>query len=132
MPHVQIDVRRQWNVEGETAIIDAVHGALVDAFGISPDNRHVRLVVHAPHRFACPPSLARPEYYTAVHVDCFTGRSPDTKRALYREIVDRLVMLGIPADHVAIAIREIEPMNWGIRGGQAAVDLDLGRDTPQA
>lgn len=48
-----------------------------------------------------------------------------------RRIVDRLEVLGIPADHTAITVREIPAINWGIRGGQAAADLDLGRDAPR-
>lgn len=79
-------------------------------------------------RFAHPPSLAKPEYLTLVHIDCFEGRSVDAKRALYCEIVTRLEPLGIPADHVSITVRDIPTSNWGIRGGQAACDVDLGFD----
>jgi hypothetical protein len=32
----------------------------------------------------------------------------------------------IPRDHVSILLRESEAQNWGIRGGQAASDVDLG------
>jgi hypothetical protein len=34
--------------------------------------------------------------------------------------------LGIPRDHVKILLREIPRENWGIRGGQAGCDVDLG------
>jgi hypothetical protein len=40
--------------------------------------------------------------------------------------VERLEVLGIPADHVLITVRDAPPENWGIRGGQAASDVDLG------
>jgi len=50
------------------------------------------------------------------------------KRNLYTEIVDRLAALGIPRDHVLINLNEIQAENWGIRGGQAACDVDLGFD----
>jgi phenylpyruvate tautomerase PptA (4-oxalocrotonate tautomerase family) len=128
MPHAQVEVRRQWSVPEEIAVIDAVHESLVVAFKIPPNDKHIRLVVHEPHRFAHPPSLAKPEYLTLVHIDCFEGRSVDAKRALYREIVTRLESLGIPADHVSITVRDIPTSNWGIRGGQAACDVDLGFD----
>jgi hypothetical protein len=45
---------------------------------------------------------------------------------LFGEIVSRLGALGIPADHVTIVLRESALQNWGIRGGQAACDVDLG------
>jgi len=59
-------------------------------------------------------------------VDCFAGRSAEAKRRLYGEITGRLEPLGIPRDHVSITLRESAAENWGIRGGQAACDVDLG------
>ncbi len=50
----------------------------------------------------------------------------EAKRNLYRETVDRLGALGIPADHVTIVLRESAVENWGVRRGQAACDVDLG------
>jgi phenylpyruvate tautomerase PptA (4-oxalocrotonate tautomerase family) len=41
-------------------------------------------------------------------------------------IVENLQRLGIPIDHVKILIREIPKENWGIRGGQAGCDVELG------
>ena len=126
MPWALIEVRRQWSDQEETAIIDAVHAALVTAFQIPAADKHVRLQVHEPHRFAHPPTLAQPEYATLVSVDCFAGRSTEAKRRLYGEIVERLERLGIPRDHVSITLRESLAENWGISGGQAACDVDLG------
>ena len=128
MPNALIEVRRRYSETEELAIIDAVHGALVAAFRIPERDKHVRLVGHEPHRFAVPPHLAEPERATMVAIDCFAGRSLDAKRALYAEIVDRLEPLGIPRDHVTITLREIGTENWGIRGGQAASDVDLDFD----
>lgn len=107
MPWALIEVRRQWSREEETALIDAVHAALVAAaFRIPAKDKHVRLQVHEPHRFAHPPTLAEPEYATLVSVDCFAGRSVEAKRRLYGEIVDRFEPLGIPRDYVSITLRE--------------------------
>lgn len=41
---------------------------------------------------------------------------------------DALHALGIPRDHVTILVRESALENWGVRGGQAACDIDLGFD----
>lgn len=128
MPSTTIDVRLYRSVEDEIAIIDAVHAALVSAFKIPPDDKHVRLVEHLPHRLAHPPTLAHPELMTLVTIDAFAGRSVDAKRALYRAIVANLEPLGIPADHVSITVRDLPQESWGIRGGQAACDVDLGFD----
>lgn len=126
MPSSTIEVRRQYSFAEEVAIIDAVHEALVAAFQIPAGDKHVRLIVHEPHRFAHSPALASPELYTFVAIDCFAGRSVPAKRNLYREIVNRLAPLGIPPDHITIVVREHATENWGVRGGQAACDVDLG------
>jgi len=126
VPHVLIETRRECSQAEEVALIDAVHGALLRAFRIPEDDRHVRLLVHQPHRFAVPPQLTQPERFTQVTIDAFAGRSIDAKRALYREIVECLEPLGVPPDHVSILVRDAPRENWGIRGGRAASDVDLG------
>jgi 5-carboxymethyl-2-hydroxymuconate isomerase len=126
MPSVLIEVRQEYSQEIELGIMEAVHSALRDSFKIKSDDRHVRLIAHQPHRFECPPDREKPECYTHISIDCFAGRSLDAKRKLYRTIINNLSEFGIPANHVKILLREITPENWGIRGGQAACDVDLG------
>lgn len=126
MPSVLIEVRRQYTQAEEIALMEAVHKALRDAFRILPGDRNVRLMVHEPHRFACAPDREKPEYCTHISIDAFAGRSLDAKRNLYKAIVDNLEPFGIPRNHVKIMIREIGKENWGIRGGQAACDVELG------
>ncbi|GFE59947.1 tautomerase family protein [Geobacter sp. AOG2] len=126
MPSVLIEVRQHYPVEVEKGIMEAVHSALRECFKIMPHDRNVRLLVHEPHRFECPPDRERPEYYTHISIDCFAGRSLEAKRSLYKAIVTNLSKYDIPANHVKIMLREIAPENWGIRGGYAACDIDLG------
>lgn len=126
MPSVLIEVRRQYPAQIESSLMDAVHLALQDAFKILPHDKNIRLIVHEPHRFACPPNKEKPELYIHISIDAFAGRSLDAKRALYRRIVENLEPFGIPNDHVKILLREIPKENWGIRGGQAGCDVELG------
>ena len=126
MPAVMIEVRREYTQEQEVALMDAVHRALRAAFKIAAGDRDLRLIAHAPHRFACPPACTQPERFTLVSIDAFAGRSLEAKRALYQCIVENLEPLGIPRDHVKILVRDIPAENWGIRGGQAACDVELG------
>jgi len=126
MPSVLIEVRQEYSRDIEVGIMEAVHAAIRDSFKIKPDDRHVRLVVHQPHRFECPPGREKPEFYTHISIDCFAGRSLEAKRNLYQVIVSNLQEFGIPPNHVKILLREITAENWGIRGGQAACDVDLG------
>jgi len=126
VPSVRIEIRRAIPAEDESRLMEAVHSALREAFRLLPGDRNVRLIAHAPHRFACPPDRTQPELYTHISIDAFAGRSLDAKRALYRGIVEKLEGLGIPRDHVKILLREIPKEDWGIRGGQAACDVELG------
>lgn len=126
MPSVLIEIRRAIRTDEEVALVEAVHSSLREAFKIPPGDRNVRLVVHEPHRFACPPHLAKPEMFTLVSIDAFAGRSVDAKRALYAKIAEKLQQTGIPKDHVIILLREAATENWGIQGGQAACDVELG------
>jgi len=87
MPSALIEVRQQYSAEVESEIMEAVHAALREAFKILPGDRNVRLLVHEPHRFQCPPDREKPEYYTHISIDCFAGRSLEAKRKLYKAIV---------------------------------------------
>ena len=132
MPVVLIEIGRKISADQEIALMQAVHTALNDAFKILNNDINVRLLVHEPHRFSVPgitssPEMySQPELYTYITIDCFPGRSLAAKRNLYRFIVENLEVLGIPKDHVKILLRESSKENWGIRGGQAACDVELG------
>jgi hypothetical protein len=66
------------------------------------------------------------EKFTRIEITMFVGRSREAKRALHREIVRRLTPFGVPAEDVKIVLVEVPTENVGIRGGQAACDVDLG------
>lgn len=125
MPFVLIEVRKKYTTEQEVILINAVQCAITEAFN-KPDDINVRLLVHEPHRFPAPRHKTQPEYYTNISIDCIIGRSLDTKRRLYSLIVQNVAELGIPKDHIKILLREHSKENWGIRGGQAACDVELG------
>lgn len=126
MPATLIEVRRHYTPDQEVALIEAVHAALVSSFRIPPADKTLRLLVHEPHRMTCSPHLTHPEWFTLVSIDAFQGRSLEAKRSLYAAIATNLEPLGIPRTHVKVLLRELPQENWGIRGGQAACDVDLG------
>ena len=123
MPSVVIEVKKQYTKEQESTLIELIFKALVTAFDINASERTIRLFVHEPHRYMPDPGLEKPELHTHISIDTFAGRSVDSKRKLYREIVQNLEKIGIPKNHVEILIREIPRENWGIRGGQAGCDI---------
>lgn len=126
MPAILVEVRTRYTPQQETELLELVHAAMREAFKIPAWDRNVRLVAHEPHRFPCPLGHAQPDRLTHISIDAFAGRSLEAKRNLYRAIVGKLETFGIPKDHVKILLREAPPENWGIRGGQAACDVDIG------
>ena len=74
MPNVTIEVRTQYTPQEEEQIIEAVHAALMEGLKTPEWDKTIRLVAHAPHRFAAPPG--RGERYTLVDIDLFSGRAP--------------------------------------------------------
>jgi 5-carboxymethyl-2-hydroxymuconate isomerase len=126
MPATQIDIRMQYSAEQEQQLLNSVFAALQQSFKLPVYDRNIRLQVHEPHRFQVFDHLSQPERFTHITIDCFAGRSVEAKRKLYQHMVKYLVAFGIPADHILITLRESPLENWGIRGGQAACDVDLG------
>jgi phenylpyruvate tautomerase PptA (4-oxalocrotonate tautomerase family) len=124
MPLVTIEARRGLTAADKRQLFDAVHDALVAAFKIPEHDRTQRFVEHDAADFEIPPG--RGPRYVIVSIEAFAGRSLDAKRALYREIVTRCETAGVPRTDVFIVLKEIPRENWGLRGGIAGSDLDLG------
>ena len=124
MPDVLIEVRGGWVGDRKTRFIEAIHAALVETIKIPPDDKVLRFVDYAAEDFIIPPAFG--EKFTRVEITMFSGRSLDAKRALYKAIVRNLKPFGVPASDVKIVLIEVPAENWGIRGGHAACDIDLG------
>ena len=126
MPTAAIEIRRKYSSEEETTLINAVQAAMTAALKVPHWTTSIRLFVHEPHRFVGPPGKG--DRYTLVTIDCFIGRSVETKRALYQAMVQNLGRCGIPADHLKVLVREAPRENWAIRSGLPASDVALEYD----
>lgn len=126
MPSAVVEVRRTYPPEDESRLMQTVHDCIVEAFQISPVHRNVALVVHAPHRFIGRTDCPAPEYLTNITLYALPGRSAEAKRKLYRLIVERLAGFGIPPPCVLVRLVELPGENFGVRGGQALCDVELG------
>lgn len=52
-----------------------------------------------------------------IDVSLVAGRTPETKRALIRELTDAAErVLGVPRDSVRVLLRDVSAENWGIGG----------------
>jgi phenylpyruvate tautomerase PptA (4-oxalocrotonate tautomerase family) len=123
MPNTTIETRAGW-IDDAPAVIEAVQAALREALRLPEWDRTLRLIEHPTSHFAVPPG--RGPRFTLIEITLFSGRSLEAKRALYGAIVRNLGTLGVPALDIKIALIEVPPENWGIRGGQPASEVDLG------
>ena len=103
--------------------MNAVHAALVTAFGVEPDDKNVMLMVHRPHRFMCPPDRDEAERYTNITVVGHASRPIEAKCRFYAAIVDNLEALGIPRNCSLIQLHELPPEDIAIRGGHPMTDF---------
>ena len=124
MPNVLVETRGGWLEAKRAALLDAIHAATVEALRIPPDALVLRLVEHPMECFAIPQGSAK--QYTHIVITMFAGRSLSAKRALYQAIVRNLEPFGVPPGDVRIILQEVPRENVGMRGGKAAVDLELG------
>jgi len=124
MPNTRIEVKRGWIGEQRAAVIEAVHAAMVETIRIPEHDRALRLIEHDPADFSAPPDKS--DKYTLIEITLFAGRSPEAKRRLYRALVRNLSALGIPPMDIKTVLIEVPMEDWGIRGGKAASEVDLG------
>jgi phenylpyruvate tautomerase PptA (4-oxalocrotonate tautomerase family) len=124
MPLVRVSVVREWSAEEKLGIMNAVHAALVDAFGIPEPDRNIRFQRHDSSDWLLPPGKS--DRYVLVEVFAFQGRSAQAKGELYARMVENLSAFKIPAGDIFIIVVEQPRENWGIRGGQRADLVDLG------
>jgi len=123
MPYVHVHVVRGRPASERRSILDGVHAALVEAFRVPDDSVNQLLHEHDPENVDSSKGAA----FTLVEMTVFPGRSAEAKRRLYSALVRNLALApGIPADKVTVVLHEPPFTDWGIRGGKAAADLDLG------
>ena len=121
MPLVKIELAKK-----EPSFLQALMKETMDCIrevlGLLPDDRNIRVIAHDPALFRM-----KPPYEMIVEITMFSGRTKETKKKLYRQLVDRLhKKLGIARETVFIVINEQPLENWGIRGGKGADEFDLG------
>ena len=94
---------------------DTIHDCMKSVLGMPKDQRAHRFValdsesLYTPH--------GRSHRYTVIDIRMTSGRKPETKKALIKELfreIDR--RLAIPPIDVEITITEQPPHCWGFRG----------------
>ncbi len=125
MPLVKIEIAKGNHPEYLKSLIDVTMTCVQEALHLPSDDRNIRLNEFDKELF-----FTKPPYTIIIEITLFAGRTVETKRDLYKMIVERLHhKLAINKHEVFIVLNEQPKENWGIRGGIPACDLDLGFKT---
>lgn len=122
MPLVHVHLRAGRAPAAKKAILDGIHAALVEAFRIPETDRNQLVHEHPPEDF----EARQGEDAVFVETTVFPGRSLDAKRKLYAALARNLERAGVDPAKLLVVLHEPPLENWGIRGGRAATDVDLG------
>ena len=123
MPLVTLTVRRGKDVAFKSAVLDAVHNALV-ASGVPQADRFHRVLELSAEDFrydASYPDLATPrtDDFVLIEVLLSTGRSVKVKRKIVADLIDSLRQSpGLDPDNVMLVFKETLWENWSFGGGR--------------
>ena len=109
--------------EDKQKLVDGFHEMMQETLQIKMQDRLI-LLDEKPDGFFQPTHTAG--HYVFVEIQLFNGRSLKVKRQLYKRIVKFMQDIGVNPENTRIVLHEIARENWGIRGGRAACDVDLG------
>ena len=123
MPLVTVTLRHGKSNEFKTAVLAAVHGALV-ASGVPEKDRFQRVLELAPEDFrfdADYPDLTAPrtDDFVLVEILLSVGRSVKVKRKILADILSALAKApGLNPEHVMVCFKETAWENWAFGGGR--------------
>jgi len=123
MPLVTLTVRRGKDAAFKSAVLNAVHNALV-ASGVPQADRFHRVLELAPEDFrfdASYPDLAnaRTDDFVLIEVLLSTGRSVKVKRKIVADLIAALrESPGLDPDNVMLVFKETLWENWSFAGGR--------------
>ena len=108
----------------EARLSDVIHGCMRSILGMPEDKRAHRFIPLNAEDFFYPGG--RSPAYTVIEINMMQGRTPDTQKALIKELFGRLESeIGISPVDVEVTIKEQPAHCWGFRGmtGDEARDL---------
>jgi phenylpyruvate tautomerase PptA (4-oxalocrotonate tautomerase family) len=103
---------------------DIIQSCMTDVLTLPASKRAHRIVPLDKEDFYFPAD--RSDSYTVIEINMMEGRKPDTKKALIKELFNRIeTELGISPVDIEITIKEQPAHCWGFRGmtGDEAQDL---------
>jgi phenylpyruvate tautomerase PptA (4-oxalocrotonate tautomerase family) len=122
MPLVTLTVRKPKTSEFKSAVLDAVHGALV-ATGVPVTDKFQRVLELDAIDFRFDPAypdLATPrsDDFVLIEILWSAGRSVKVKKAFLGELMASLRGAGFDPENVMVCFKETTWENWAFGGGR--------------
>jgi phenylpyruvate tautomerase PptA (4-oxalocrotonate tautomerase family) len=122
MPLVRIDVTAGRSPAEVRAVADAVHGAIVEVFGI-PVRDRFQIVTQQPAAGIIAEDAGlgfeRTGGVVMIQITTQRGRTVEAKTALYARIASALAEVGVAGEDVFIGYVENGPEDWSFGFGRA-------------
>jgi len=123
MPLVTLTVRNPKSAQFKTAVLSAVHSALV-ASGVPETDRFQRVLALDAEDFRFDPSYPdaaspRGDDFVLIEILLSVGRSVKVKRKILADIIAGLKKdPGLDPEHVFVVFKETQWENWSFAGGR--------------
>lgn len=123
MPLVTLTVREGKSREFKSAVLAAVHGALV-ASGVPEKDRFQRVLELGAEDFRFDPeypdlSMRRTEDFVLIEILLSVGRSVKVKKKILADLIAALTKdPGVNAENVMVCFKETQWENWAFAGGR--------------
>jgi phenylpyruvate tautomerase PptA (4-oxalocrotonate tautomerase family) len=122
MPLITVTVRKPKSNAFKSAVLDAVHAALVSS-GVPPADKFHRVLELEAGDFrydATYPDLQAPrsDDFVLIEILWSVGRSVKVKRKLLEELMPALARQGLNPEHVMVCFKETSWENWSFGGGR--------------
>lgn len=122
MPIVTITIRKPKTAAFKSTILDAVHGALVEA-GVNANDRFHRVLELGGDDFRFDPTFPdlqspRDDNFVLIEILLGVGRSVKLKKKIIGDTMQRLSGSGINPEHIMIVFQDVPWENWSPGGGR--------------
>jgi phenylpyruvate tautomerase PptA (4-oxalocrotonate tautomerase family) len=122
MPLVTLTVRKPKTAEFKSAVLDAVHAALVST-GVPATDKFQRVLELAGDDFRFDPgypdlSAPRNDDFALIEILWSVGRSVKVKKKLLEELMANLRGAGLDPENVMVCFKETSWENWSFAGGR--------------
>jgi phenylpyruvate tautomerase PptA (4-oxalocrotonate tautomerase family) len=122
MPLVTITVRKPKTAAFKSAVLDAVHAALVTS-GVPQTDKFQRVLELDADDFRFDPGYpdvagTRNDDFVLIEILWSLGRSVKVKKALLTDLMARLSQAGLDPESVMVCFKETTWENWSFAGGR--------------